>query len=93
VACTIYILKNGVLLFPITLSTSQTSNIKYLSNFSFSKGDYISLKQTAGICASRGIISVGFSCGGIVGPSGSSCSLTLGNIVVNTLSAGGSVTL
>ena len=62
-------------------------NIKYYiypSNYSFSKGDYISLKQTAGTCSSGAKISVGFSCGGIVGASGSSASLTHDNIVVNT---------
>ena len=75
------------------ISTSQTSNIIYPSNYSFSKGDYITLKQTAGTCSSGGKISVGFSCGGIVGASGSSASLTLGNIVVNTLSAGSSASL
>ena len=37
IACTIYILKNGVQLCPITLSTSQTSNIIYPSNNSFFK--------------------------------------------------------
>ena len=63
---------------------SQTSNNIYPSNYSFPKGDYITLKQTAGTCTSGAKISVGFSCGGIVGASGASCSLTLGNITVNT---------
>ena len=93
VACTVYIFKNGVQLCPITLSTSQKTNIIYPSNYSFSKGDYITLKQTAGTCGSGAKISVGFSCGGIIGPSGSSALLTLGNIVVNTLAAGSSATL
>ena len=93
IACTIYIFKNGVQLCPITLSTSQTSNIIYPSNYSFSKGDYISLKMTSGTCNSGAKVSVGFSCAGIVGPSGSSCSLVLKNVVVNTLSAGSNATL
>jgi hypothetical protein len=88
-----YIFKNGTQLCNITLSVSQTSNIIYPSNYSFSKGDYISLKQTAGTCSSRAKISVGFSCGGIVGASGTSTSLTFGNIVVNTLTAGSSASL
>ena len=37
VACTIYILKNGVQLCPITLSTSQTLNNIYPTGLSFSK--------------------------------------------------------
>ena len=78
-ACTIYIFKNGTQLCPIVLSTLQTSNIIYPSNsnYSFSKGDYITLKQTAGTCSSGAKISVGFSCGGIVGASVSSASLNL----------------
>ena len=72
VACTIYIFKNGTQLCLIALSTSQTSNIIYPSNYSFLKGDYITLKQTAGTCSSGAKILVGFSCGGIVGASGSS---------------------
>ena len=51
VACTVYIFKNGTQLCFITLSTSQTSNIIYPSNYSFSKGDYITLNQTAGSCS------------------------------------------
>jgi hypothetical protein len=39
------------------------------------------------------LILVGFSCGGIVGASGSLASLTLGNIVVNTLTAGSNASL
>ena len=93
VACTIYIFKNGVQLCPITLSVLQTSNVIYPTGYTFSKGDYITLKQTAGTCSSGAKISVGFSCGGIVGASGSSASLNLGNIVVNTLSAGSNATL
>ena len=62
-ACTVYIFKNAVQLCPITLF-SQTSNIIYPSNYSFSKGEYITLKQTAGTCSSGAKISVGFSCGG-----------------------------
>ena len=92
-ACTVYIFKNGTQLCPITLSTSQTSNIIYPSNYSFSKGDFITLKQTAGTCSSGAKISIGFTCGGIMGLNGSSCSLTLGNIVVNTLSAGSNASL
>ena len=59
VSCTIYIFKNGTQLCPITLSTSQTSNIIYPSNYSFLKGDYISLKQTAGTCGGAKL-TVGF---------------------------------
>jgi hypothetical protein len=59
VACTIYILKNNVQLCPITLSTSQTSNTIYPNGYSFSKGDYISFKQVAGICGGAKV-SVGF---------------------------------
>ena len=65
--------KNGTQLCPITLSVLQTSNVIYPTGYTFSKGDYISLKQTSGVCSSGAKISVGFSCGGIVGASGSSC--------------------
>ena len=88
VACTIYIFKNGVQLYPITLSVLQTSNVIYPTGYTFSKGDYITLKQTSGVCSSGAKISVGFSCGGIVGASGSSASLKHGNITVNTLDSG-----
>ena len=71
----------------------QSSNVIYPTGYTFSKGDYITLKQTAGTCSSGAKISVGFSCGGIVGASGSSCSLTLGNIYVSTLDAGSNATL
>ena len=93
VTCTIYIFKNDVQLCSITLSTSQKMYVIYPWNYRFSKGDYITLKQTGGTCNSGAKISIGFSCGGIVGASGSSASLTLGNIVANTLSAGSSATL
>ena len=92
-ACIIYVLKNSNQLCSITLSTTQISNVTYPLNYSFSKGDYITLKQTSGVCSSGAKISVGFTCGGIVGASGSSCSLTLGNITVNTLEAGSSASL
>ena len=51
------------------------------------------MKQTSGTCTSGAKISVGFTCGGIVGASGSSASLTLGDIVVNTLTAGSDASL
>ena len=85
--------KNDVQLCPITLSTSQKTNVIYPTAYTFLKGDYITLKQTAGTCSSGAKISIGLTCGGIVGASGASCSLTLGNITVNTLDSGNNATL
>ena len=45
------------------------------------------------MCSLGAKISIGFTTAGIVGPSGASCSLTLGNITVNTLDAGSSASL